>query len=194
MGGRHAANRRASDSGQHGEQPFPDASRGADEAFEALVGQHRANLFAYVLGLTGGDRALTTDIVKETLYRAAQEPTRLRRRGASVRAWLVVLAGAVFAEQQQDAASAQAPGRLDPAAVPGRLDPAAVPGPAASTTILRAMDNLSQVHRDILVELFYAGTSLQEAAAERGVPVETVKSRLYYAMRALRLVLDQQTP
>jgi DNA-directed RNA polymerase specialized sigma24 family protein len=26
----------------------------------------------------------------------------------------------------------------------------------------------------------------------RGVPVETVKSRLYFAMRALRLVLDQQ--
>ena len=48
------------------------------------------------------------------------------------------------------------------------------------------------MHRDILVELFYRGVSLEEAAAVRGVPVETVKSRLYYAMRALRIVLDQQ--
>jgi RNA polymerase sigma-70 factor (ECF subfamily) len=41
-------------------------------------------------------------------------------------------------------------------------------------------------------ELFYRGVSLEEAAQVRGVPVETVKSSLYFAMRALRIVLDQQ--
>jgi RNA polymerase sigma-70 factor (ECF subfamily) len=58
--------------------------------------------------------------------------------------------------------------------------------------VARALDELSPVHRDVLVELFYRGVSLEEAAEVRGVPVETVKSRLYYAMRALRVVLDQQ--
>jgi RNA polymerase sigma-70 factor (ECF subfamily) len=65
-------------------------------------------------------------------------------------------------------------------------------GPRAATTIVRAMDDLATTHRDILVELFYQGLSLEEAAAARGMPVETLKSRLYFAMRALRVVLDQQ--
>jgi RNA polymerase sigma-70 factor (ECF subfamily) len=63
---------------------------------------------------------------------------------------------------------------------------------APETTVLRAMEDLSGTHRDILVELFYRGVSLEEAARVQGVPVETVKSRLYFAMRALRAVLDQQ--
>jgi RNA polymerase sigma-70 factor (ECF subfamily) len=54
------------------------------------------------------------------------------------------------------------------------------------------MDDLATAHRDILVELFYQGVSLEDAAAARGVPVETLKSRLYFAMRSLRVVLDQQ--
>jgi RNA polymerase sigma-70 factor (ECF subfamily) len=64
--------------------------------------------------------------------------------------------------------------------------------PVPATTVIRALEELSAVHRDILVELFYRGVSLEEAANVRGVTVETVKSRLYFAMRALRLVLDQQ--
>ncbi|WP_412736472.1 sigma factor-like helix-turn-helix DNA-binding protein [Krasilnikovia sp. MM14-A1259] len=59
------------------------------------------------------------------------------------------------------------------------------------TTVLRAMDELSAAHRDMLVELFYRGDTLEAAAAVRGVSVETVKSRLYYALRALRAVLDR---
>jgi RNA polymerase sigma-70 factor (ECF subfamily) len=54
------------------------------------------------------------------------------------------------------------------------------------------MSELSGAHREILVELFYRGVSLEEAAEVRGVPVESVKSGLYFAMRALRMVLDQQ--
>jgi RNA polymerase sigma-70 factor (ECF subfamily) len=54
------------------------------------------------------------------------------------------------------------------------------------------MAELSGTHRDILVELFYRGVSLEDAAADQGVPVDVVKSRLYHAMRALRALLDQQ--
>jgi RNA polymerase sigma-70 factor (ECF subfamily) len=64
--------------------------------------------------------------------------------------------------------------------------------PRSGTTIVRAMDDLAAAHRDVLVELFYQGISLEDAAAARGVPVETLKSRLYFAMRSLRTVLDQQ--
>ena len=41
------------------------------------------------------------------------------------------------------------------------------------------------------MECFYRGRSVAEAAARLGVPPGTVKSRTHYAVRALRLVLDE---
>jgi RNA polymerase sigma-70 factor (ECF subfamily) len=146
-----------------------------EESFETLIEQHREALYGYVYRLTGGDEVETDCIVKETFYRAAQDPSRLVQRTSSVRPWLVLLARTAYQDGERSAAPA---------------DPE--PEAPVETTVVRAMDSLSRMHREILVELFYRGTSLEEAAHARGVGVDTVKSRLYYAMRALRIVLDQQ--
>ena len=161
-------------------------TQGAAE-FEALVRPHRAALRAYVRKLTDGDDAETDSIVKETLYRAAQDPDRFPQRPSAVRPWLVLTARTVLSDGE----------RVAPAGHDDRPDPMLAPEPprvpvAAETTVLRAMEDLSGTHREILVELFYRGTSLEEAARVQGVPVDAVKSRLYHAMRALRAVIDQQ--
>jgi RNA polymerase sigma-70 factor, ECF subfamily len=187
--GRHAAHRPAPESGGAPAQRAPlhadlfapnpgtAAARAAEERttalFESLVAPHRAALRAYVLRLTGGDEAGADSVVKETLYRAAQDPARYPQTESAVRPWLVLTARMVLREPREPGPPAPEPVRR-------------------STTVLRALDDLSDVHRDILVELFYRGISLEDAADDHGVPVETVKSRLYYAMRALRVVLDQQ--
>jgi RNA polymerase sigma-70 factor (ECF subfamily) len=159
----------------------PSAADADEESFQRLIDQHGEALLGYVLRLTGGDEAEAESVVKETFYRAAQEPSRLAQRTSSVRPWLVLLARTAYQDGQR-----RAPAESEP--VPVRSPASA----SAETTVVRALDNLSQVHREILVELFYRGTSLEEAAHARGVSVDTVKSRLYYAMRALRIVLDQQ--
>ena len=46
-------------------------------------------------------------------------------------------------------------------------------------------------HREVLVECFYLGRSVADAANRLGIPPGTVKSRTYYALRALRLVLAE---
>jgi RNA polymerase sigma-70 factor (ECF subfamily) len=184
--GRHAANRPAPESGDAAAQRVPlhadlfapspgtAAARAAEERttamFDSLVAPHRAGLRAYVLRLTGGDEAGADSVLKETLYRAAQDPARYPQTESAVRPWLVLTARMVLRD----------------------ADPPPREPVRRSTTVLRALDDLSDVHREILVELFYRGVSLEDAADDRGVPVETVKSRLYYAMRALRVVLDQQ--
>jgi RNA polymerase sigma-70 factor (ECF subfamily) len=43
----------------------------------------------------------------------------------------------------------------------------------------------------VLVECFYQGRSVAEAAARLGVPPGTVKSRTHYALRSLRMALDE---
>ena len=206
--GRHAANRPAPDpgdkpsrrpplhfdlfpSGRGGAAP-PEEERAGD-AFEALVAPHQSALRAYVLRLTDGDEGLANSVIKETFYRAAQDPARYPQRASAVRPWLVLTAHMVLRDG----------GRMAPAGHDDRpfVHPKKErsPGPGGrrtgtnrATTVLRALNDLSALHRDILVELFYRGVSLEEAAAVRDVPVETIKSRLYFAMRALRMVLDQQ--
>jgi RNA polymerase sigma-70 factor (ECF subfamily) len=68
-------------------------------------------------------------------------------------------------------------------------DRAARVGPTIA--IIAAMESLPVVDRELIIELFHGGVSLEAAAAARGVSVPQIKSRLYYAMRQLRAVLDQ---
>jgi RNA polymerase sigma-70 factor (ECF subfamily) len=42
-----------------------------------------------------------------------------------------------------------------------------------------------------VVETYYRGRPYAEVAAELGIPEGTVKSRVYYALRALRLALEE---
>lgn len=183
--GRHAAGRPPLHADLFTPQPGDTARQAGDgraaAAFELLVGPHRPGLRDYVHKLTDGDDQLTDSIVKETLYRAAQDPSRYPQRPSAVRPWLVLIARTALRDGE----------RLAPAGHDDR--PPFVPQvPPTATTVLGAMDALADTHREILVELFYRGVSLEEAAHHRGVPVETVKAWLYHAMRALRGVIDRQ--
>ena len=54
----------------------------------------------------------------------------------------------------------------------------------------RAFRRLSVEHRAVVVMHHYLDLPVDEVAGSLGVPVGTVRSRLYYAMRALRAALD----
>src|ERR1700760_223497 len=123
--------------------------------FDDLVAPHRAALQSYVCRITGGDQAATEIVLKETLYRAAQDPTRYPRTEAAVRPWLLLIA------------------RGPP--------PAGRPGPSAA----QALAELPDDQRNLLIELFYGGGSIEDAAAARRVGVTTVKIHLGHALRAL---------
>ena len=60
-----------------------------------------------------------------------------------------------------------------------------------SWQVEEALQQLSSEHRAVLVEVHYKGRSYQDVAQELGVPVGTVKSRVYYALKAMRLALDE---
>jgi RNA polymerase sigma-70 factor (ECF subfamily) len=51
---------------------------------------------------------------------------------------------------------------------------------------------LQPEHKRVLLETYYRGKSVAEAAATLGVPAGTVKSRTFYALRALRLALEER--
>jgi RNA polymerase sigma-70 factor (ECF subfamily) len=54
-----------------------------------------------------------------------------------------------------------------------------------------ALGRLTQEHRDVLRECYFLGSSVAQAAHALGIAPGTVKSRTYYALRALRLAIQE---
>jgi len=61
-----------------------------------------------------------------------------------------------------------------------------------SMTVSDALRELSQSHREILIETYFRGRTVPEAAEKLNLPLGTAKSRVYYALRALRTALQQR--
>jgi len=58
--------------------------------------------------------------------------------------------------------------------------------------VAAALGRLTQEHRDVLRECYLRGSSVVQAADALGIAPGTVKSRTYYALRALRLAIEEQ--
>ncbi|GAA3176574.1 sigma-70 family RNA polymerase sigma factor [Blastococcus jejuensis] len=163
---------------------------GWEASLRALYDGHAPVLLAYALRLTGGDRGRAEDIVQETLLRAWRNLDRLAQDTGPVRPWLFTVA-------QRLAIDAHRARRARPTEV-GDAALASVPGldelePTLNRIVVTdALDSLSREHRAVIVETYYRGRSVAEAARVLGVPEGTVKSRCYYALRALKLALAER--
>jgi RNA polymerase sigma-70 factor (ECF subfamily) len=144
----------------------------------------------FVTRLTG-DRTGAEDIVQETLVRAWKHADQLVEGKGSVLGWLFTVARNLVT----DRARARA---VRPAEVADIGGHSAVHGDhsesVVNTLVVReALRQVSAAQRDVVVELYYRGRSVTETARELGIPAGTVKSRSYYALRALRTLIGGET-
>lgn len=163
---------------------------GDDALITALYQQYRGPLLTYVLRLTAGDRQAAEDVVQETMVRAWRQAGQLDLTEPSLMPWLATVARRIVIDQ----------GRRRRARPPEAGDEMLENVPAADTTedllrkvvVAEALQALSPAHREVLNETILRDRTVNEAAEVLGVPVGTVKSRVYYAIRALRLVLAER--
>ena len=161
-----------------------------EKGLRELYDGHASALLAYALRLTGGDRARAEDVVQETLVRAWRNLDRLDDAVAPVRPWLFTVAQRVAIDAHRARQSRPVEvGDGVLAALPG-LDQ--VDATLDRIVVGEALDSLSAEHRAVIVETYYRGRSVAEAAAQLGVPAGTVKSRCYYGLRALKLALAER--
>ena len=57
--------------------------------------------------------------------------------------------------------------------------------------VAAALGRLTKEHRDVLRECYFRGSSVAQAAHALEIAPGTVKSRTYYALRALRLAIEE---
>jgi RNA polymerase sigma-70 factor (ECF subfamily) len=163
------------------------ADQASDEALiRSLYEEHGRSLLAYATRLLG-DRVAAEDVVQETLVRAWKHSQAMVNEKGSVRGWLLTVARNIIIDRTRAKAARPTEVAESPATPPLELDHAE--GVVNSMVVLDALNKLSEDHRHVLVELYYRGRSVAEAAQVLGIPPGTVKSRSFHALRAMRGVL-----
>lgn len=157
---------------------------------------HGDELFRLCLRSTG-DRGIAADLVQEVFLRAWRAADSYDARRGSLRTWLFGIARHAVVDHARRQAVRP---RLVPASEDGGLavdDAAATVGPAPEQQLMdawlleEALARLSPEHRRAVVEVHLRDRAPAEAAAVLGIPVGTVRSRVFYGLRALRVVLDE---
>jgi RNA polymerase sigma-70 factor, ECF subfamily len=166
------------------------SARAREGSLRALYDDHAPVLLGYALRLTDGDRSRAEDIVQETLLRAWRNLDRLDEDAGPVRPWLFTVAHHLAIDAHR-ARRARPPEVGEEAlATVAELDQ--VEGTLDRIIIADALDSLSADHRAVLVETYFRGRTVAQTAAVLGIPPGTVKSRCYYALRALKLALAER--
>jgi RNA polymerase sigma-70 factor (ECF subfamily) len=161
-----------------------------EDLLRAIWAEHGGPLLAYATRLTAGDRGRAEDIVQETLLRAWRHPEALTSERGALRPWLCTVARHLAVDAHR--ARAARPTEVGDEAL--SLVPVADEAERVleSWLVADALRALSTEHREVLVETYYRGRSVSEAAGVLGIPAGTVKSRTYYALRALKVVLSER--
>ena len=161
---------------------------------EALRELHRAHgdaLWSYVVRLTG-DRARAEDVVQETMLRAWRWAI-VDGEGGSARAWLFTVARRLVVDEARSARARHESLTDDPPEPRGSAgETDRIDALFDAMLVADALLTLTADHRDVVVRAYYRRMTVAEIAAELAIPEGTVKSRLHYGLRALRLALQER--
>ena len=167
----------------------PQPVQVSGEAFvRALYAEHGGALLRYALHLTSGDRQRAEDLVQETMVRAWRHPEALA--GRPVKPWLYAVARNLAVDSwRARRARPQETGQAALELLPSDDD---TDRTLESWIIADALASLRPAHRRVIIETYYRGRSVTQAAAALGIPAGTVKSRAFYALKALKLALQER--
>lgn len=172
---------------------------GGDEgALEALVHRYHGPLLGFLYRQTG-DRYLAEDLVQEAFTRLityrGQVPQRFRAWAFTIAANLARdhLRSAYHRREQADAFDVW--GETERSALLTDSSPGAdelLLRDADRREVVEALQFLSPTHRETVILRFYHDLRIDEVAEVTGVPAGTVKSRLFHALKQLKIHLTRE--
>jgi RNA polymerase sigma-70 factor (ECF subfamily) len=164
---------------------MPDRALAGERDVREAYTAHAGELYGFALRSLQ-DAGLAEEAVQETFLRAWRAGDRFDPELGSLRTWLFAILRNVVIDLGRARAAR-------PAVAVGAPEPAHEP---LEDTLLvwqveEALRRIGDQHRHVLIETHFRGRPYAELAAELGVPEGTVKSRVYYGLRALRNALEE---
>jgi RNA polymerase sigma-70 factor, ECF subfamily len=162
------------------------------ESLRTLYRTYAGELLGFALNALS-DRETAEEIVQETFTRAWRHADRYDPARGSVRTWLYQITRYAIIDARRRASARPTLAR-NPAEGDALEDIAG--GPSIEQAMLgwqvaAALAKLSPEHRQVIRLAHVRGMSVREIAEVCDLPEGTVKSRTWYALRSLRLVLEE---
>ncbi|MFD9355122.1 sigma-70 family RNA polymerase sigma factor [Streptomyces sp. NPDC060031] len=152
---------------------------------------HAPYLLRALLRMANGDRGKAEDILQETFLRAWQNPRALVRGPEHGRPWLFTVARRIAIDHFRMAAA-----RVKEVGGEAQEERAGAQDPydevLAAHDVGRALGELPPHQREVLVHLHFNDHTAARTGRALGVPTGTVKSRNFYAVRALAPLLEER--
>ncbi len=179
----------------------PDVGRDAPSSagaggFDVAEGyrEHGRVLYGFAVNALG-DRAEAEDLVQEVFTRAWRSSERYDPDRATVRTWLFAIArnlvlDAHRARSRRPRMSEQLTGEAPEGAA--HLQPGPEDAVVERLRVVAALARLSPEHREVVAAVHLEGRTYAELAESTGVAVATLRTRMYYGLRAMRAVLDEE--
>jgi RNA polymerase sigma-70 factor (ECF subfamily) len=155
-----------------------------DEPLRELYRRYAGRIYGLGVQLLG-DRGLAEELVQETFVRLWRNVGRYDPARGSPGAFIFTIARRLAVDLWRRPSSRPAEAGPAPPPADDQVDRLVV-----RLGVRDALDSLSEAHRQVL-ELSYRGELKQTDIAQKlGIPVGTVKTRSYHALRALKAALE----
>ncbi|MFA6472086.1 MAG: sigma-70 family RNA polymerase sigma factor [Candidatus Latescibacterota bacterium] len=164
-------------------------SRGDKGAFEELIRLWENKLFYYIRRLVTSEEE-AWDILQETWIKVFQSVGSLKNPDA-LPSWLYSIARHSAMDHWRDRFADVRTEKMDEDVLLEIPDDK-TPDFDNAERVHRGLDRISLSHREVLTLFFLEDFSIEEIASILIIAPGTVKSRLHYAKRALRLVLEKE--
>ncbi len=160
------------------------------EAMRALYRTYSGELYGFSLNALG-ERGAAEELVQEVFTRAWRHAGTYDAARGSVRTWLYQIARHAIIDARRRASvrpslALHAPGEADAGEASPTIEQAML-----GWQVVSALERLSPEHRQVIRLAHFQGLTMREIAERCELPVGTVKSRTWYALRSLRLVLEE---
>lgn len=158
-------------------------------ALQGLRARHEPELLRFALRLTR-DPGLAEDVVQEALLRAWRDPNLTNREENVSRAWLFTVTRHLIVDRWRSAAFRREVTGLP---VGNELSSGDATGEVLDRWLIAdALRCMSPPHRAVVCAAYYEQLSVAEISRRLRIPEGTVKSRLHYGLRSLRLILQEK--
>ena len=159
------------------------AKAGRQTAWHLLINKYQPGLLKFAAMITGSPDS-AADILQETFIRLYKTP--VKHHQGSFKSYVTTIAYRLALQVKRKSSrlfSLEEKDFTDESPTPLQ----SVIKSDRDRTIMRIIDSLEPDHRDILLLRFYGNYTYEEIAEIMGIPLGTVKSRIFYAVKKCRV-------